>query len=261
MLKALDDFLNHKESSPKLSNQQLDALEHYLDSHAAQNAMHMEVLDGFLCALITSPSPVNAEEYLPVIFGGKMPEFKSQEESDQIMGALAQHWEHIDSVLKRNDEILSVPVRRSGRKMQCKRMGIRLHSGNGHAPRQLERNGRNRQARPGRLADPCSDAVLRIHSGNFGPPAHSCGRTRRTGHKDDFQSGLADLRTFRGSTRKKTVGRPRCIEIRKKEQIEICPFSFVRRFSTDYIRRHGLPVSRLPVPARYCWRNNVRSRF
>lgn len=104
MLKALDDFLNHKESSPKLSNQQLDALEHYLDSHAAQNAMHMEVLDGFLCALITSPSPVNAEEYLPVIFGGKMPEFKSQEESDQIMGALAQHWEHIDSVLKRNDE-------------------------------------------------------------------------------------------------------------------------------------------------------------
>ena len=104
MLKALDDFLNHKESSPKLSNQQLDALEHYLDSHAAQNAMHMEGLDGFLCALITSPSPVNAEEYLPVIFGGKMPEFKSQEESDQIMGALAQHWEHIDSVLKRNDE-------------------------------------------------------------------------------------------------------------------------------------------------------------
>lgn len=104
MLKALDDFLNHKEASPKLSNQQLDALEHYLDSHAAQNAMHMEVLDGFLCALITSPSPVHAEEYLPVIFGGKMPEFKSHEESDQIMGALAQHWEHIDSVLKRNDE-------------------------------------------------------------------------------------------------------------------------------------------------------------
>ena len=31
MLSALDDFLNHKETSPKLSNQQLDALEHYLD--------------------------------------------------------------------------------------------------------------------------------------------------------------------------------------------------------------------------------------
>ena len=104
MLSALDDVLNHKETSPKLSNQQLDALEHYLDSHASENAMHMEVLDGFLCALITSPVPVSAKEYLPVIFGGKMPEFKNQEESDQIMGALAQHWEHIDSVLKRNDE-------------------------------------------------------------------------------------------------------------------------------------------------------------
>ena len=34
----------------------------------------------------------------------RMPEFKSQEESDQIMGALAQHWEHIDSILRRNDE-------------------------------------------------------------------------------------------------------------------------------------------------------------
>ncbi len=104
MLSALDDFLNHKETSPKLSNQQLDALEYYLDSHAAQNAMHMEVLDGFLCALITSPVPVSPEEYLPRIFGGKMPEFKSQQESDMVMGALAQHWEHIDSVLKRGDE-------------------------------------------------------------------------------------------------------------------------------------------------------------
>ena len=82
MLSALDDFLNHKETSPKLSNQQLDALEYYLDSHASQNAMHMEVLDGFLCALITSPVPVSPEEYLPRIFGGKMPEFKSQQESD-----------------------------------------------------------------------------------------------------------------------------------------------------------------------------------
>ena len=104
MLGALDDFLNHKETSPKLSNQQLDALEHYLDAHASQNVMHMEILDGFLCALITSPVPVSADRYLPVIFGGNMPVFKTQQESDQIMGALAQHWEHIDSVLKRNNE-------------------------------------------------------------------------------------------------------------------------------------------------------------
>ncbi len=104
MLSALNDFLDHKETSPKLSNQQLDALEHYLDSHASQNVMHMEILDGFLCALITGPGSISAEEYLPTIFGGKMPQFKNQEESDQIMSTLAQHWEYIDSVLKRNDE-------------------------------------------------------------------------------------------------------------------------------------------------------------
>lgn len=50
--------------------------------------MHLEVLDGFISALITSPSPVSPEEYLPYIFGGKMPEFKNQEEADEIMGAL-----------------------------------------------------------------------------------------------------------------------------------------------------------------------------
>ncbi len=100
----LDDFLNFKETTPTLSDKQLDALEHYLDSRAAQNAMHMEVLDGFLCALITGPVPVRPEEYLPYIFGGKMPEFSSQEQSDEIMGALAQHWSYIESVLKRGNE-------------------------------------------------------------------------------------------------------------------------------------------------------------
>lgn len=101
---VLDDFLNFKEPSAKLTDKQMDALERYLDARASQNAMHLEVLDGFLCALITSPSPASPEEYLPYIFGGKMPDFKNQEEADEIMGALKQHWEHIESVLKRNDE-------------------------------------------------------------------------------------------------------------------------------------------------------------
>ncbi len=104
ILSDLDDFLNFNDQSAKLTDKQMDALERYLDAHAAQNAMHLEVLDGFLCALITSPSPVSPEEYLPYIFGGKMPEFKNQEEADEIMGALKQHWEYIESVLKRNNE-------------------------------------------------------------------------------------------------------------------------------------------------------------
>ncbi len=103
-LSALDDFLNFKEPSAKLTDKQMDALERYLDARASQNAMHLEVLDGFLCALICSPEPVSPEEYLPYIFGGKMPDFKNQEEADEIMGALKQHWEHIESILKRNDE-------------------------------------------------------------------------------------------------------------------------------------------------------------
>ena len=104
VLSNLDDFLNFNDQSAKLSDKQMDALERYLDSHAAQNAMHLEVLDGFFCALITGSAHVPAEEYLPYIFGGKMPEFKNQEEADEIMAALKQHWEYIESTLKRNNE-------------------------------------------------------------------------------------------------------------------------------------------------------------
>ena len=93
----LDDFLNPKEPSPKLSNKQLDALEAFLD--AQENTMHLELLDGFLCALITGPNKVTPKDYLPKIFGGKMPNFKSQQEENEILGYIAQHWEHIHSLV------------------------------------------------------------------------------------------------------------------------------------------------------------------
>lgn len=193
MLSALDDFLNHKETSPKLSNQQLDALEYYLDSHAAQNAMHMEVLDGFLCALITSPVPVSPEEYLPRIFGGKMPEFKSQQESDMVMGALAQHWEHIDSVLKRGDEYYPFLYADPDGKCGANEWAYGFILGMDMQPRQLEGNGRGQQT--GRPADPDTDALFRIHSRSVRLPANPCGGKRRTGYQNDFQSPL-DLRAL-----------------------------------------------------------------
>ena len=64
ILSDLDDFLNFNDQSAKLTDKQMDALERYLDAHAAQNAMHLEVLDGFLCALITSPSPVDRKRHV-----------------------------------------------------------------------------------------------------------------------------------------------------------------------------------------------------
>lgn len=94
----LDSFLNPKEPSPKLSNNQMDLLEKFLDAN--EKTMHLEVLDGFLCALITGPDTVNPDEYLPCIFGGKMPVFQSEEQSNEILGALSQHWEHIHSLVK-----------------------------------------------------------------------------------------------------------------------------------------------------------------
>ena len=62
LVSALDDFLNNNEPSPKLSDKQIDALERFLDARATDNAMHLEVLDGFLCALIVSPVVIPSED-------------------------------------------------------------------------------------------------------------------------------------------------------------------------------------------------------
>lgn len=97
-IEDLDSFLNPKAPSPKLSNNQMDMLEKFLDAH--ENAMHLEVLDGFFCALIAGPDAVNPDEYLPRIFGGKMPVFQSEQQSNEILSALSQHWEHIHSLVK-----------------------------------------------------------------------------------------------------------------------------------------------------------------
>lgn len=94
-------FLNgpvEQEQAPAdISDQAFDALDAYL---LANTEMDIEVLDGFLCALIVSPSVVPASEYLPVIFGGDEMKFKTNEEAVMITDAITTHWKHIEGKLK-----------------------------------------------------------------------------------------------------------------------------------------------------------------
>jgi len=83
--------------TPGLSEEKIDMVQDFLDT--IPNAMHFEHIDGFFCALICSPEPVPSSEYLPYIFGGEMPRFQSTEQAEAIIGALTEHWQHIDKSL------------------------------------------------------------------------------------------------------------------------------------------------------------------
>ncbi len=91
-------FLKGPEQAPAdISNEAFEALDAYL---LANTEMDIEILDGFLCALIVSPSVVPAAEYLPTIFGGYEMKFKTNEEATLITEAISNHWKHIEGMLK-----------------------------------------------------------------------------------------------------------------------------------------------------------------
>ena len=101
-------------SSPRreaLSEAELDQLSDFLDSLTSPDAMDLETLDGFFCALIAGPEMVMPSEYLPVIWGGELPDenaFASIEEANAILQLIMRHWNAIIADLEA--EIVYVPV-------------------------------------------------------------------------------------------------------------------------------------------------------
>lgn len=80
-----------------VDDEKIDMVQEFLDT--LPNAMHFEHIDGFFCALICGPTAVPPGEFLPYIFGGDMPNFQSQEQADDVMTALTEHWQHIAETL------------------------------------------------------------------------------------------------------------------------------------------------------------------
>jgi uncharacterized protein len=75
-------------SRAPLSEAELDRLSDFLGSLTNSDAMDLETLDGFLCAIIAGPEMVMPSEYLPVIWGGELPDenaFASMEEANSIL--------------------------------------------------------------------------------------------------------------------------------------------------------------------------------
>lgn len=93
-----------------LSDADLDALAGFLGNNTNPDALTLEGLDGLFCALISSPESVPPHEYLPVIWGGDLPDesaFASVEEANAHMSLIMRYWNSIIADLER--ESIHIP--------------------------------------------------------------------------------------------------------------------------------------------------------
>ena len=86
-------FMIKKDNFPAVD---LDKLEKFLLSDkTADDCMMLSDIDGFLTAAAIGPEPINPSEWLPVIFGGRMPAFSNTQEAEEIIGMLMTRYNEI----------------------------------------------------------------------------------------------------------------------------------------------------------------------
>ena len=95
-----------------LTEAELQRLEDMLYDLNSGEAMSLEEMDGFFCALICSPEVVPPSEYLPHVWGSDDPEqsgFSSIEEAREALELISRHWNAIAASLLR-DEVYPVLI-------------------------------------------------------------------------------------------------------------------------------------------------------
>jgi uncharacterized protein len=81
-----------------LTDEEFARLATFLGGIRNGKALTLEGLDGFFCALVAGPDRVLPSEYLPVVWGGELPDenaFESMEDANAIVGLMLQHWNAI----------------------------------------------------------------------------------------------------------------------------------------------------------------------
>ena len=79
-----------------LTDAELDELEAFLASDAVpQDCMDLEMLDGYLCAIVSGPEVVQPSEWLPGVWseGGRAatPAYTSSDQAQRVMGLILRH--------------------------------------------------------------------------------------------------------------------------------------------------------------------------
>jgi uncharacterized protein len=98
-------------SAQPLTDAEFDRLAEVLQRCGGKHAMNMEMLDGFLAALICGPETVLPSEYLPKIWGGDQtnePTFDTQSVVREFVSLIMRHWNAICHNLQSGDEFLPV---------------------------------------------------------------------------------------------------------------------------------------------------------
>jgi uncharacterized protein len=82
----------------------LDALDAYLVSDdAPENSMGLSDLDGFLTGIVVGPGLALPSEWLPVIWDGKQPQFRSEHEMRTVLGTIMGRYNEIAACF--NDDL------------------------------------------------------------------------------------------------------------------------------------------------------------
>jgi uncharacterized protein len=89
-------------SAQPLTDDELDRLADALDRCGGKRAMNVEMLDGFLAALICSPETILPSEYLPQIWGGEgtEPVFESKSVLQELLSFVMRHWNATSNILE-----------------------------------------------------------------------------------------------------------------------------------------------------------------
>ena len=90
----------------RLTEAEIDRLDKLLCRVNHGDAMTVEELDGFFCALICGPELVPPSEYLPHVWGGALIQghgVSNIEEARDILTLLARHWNTIAATLLKGD--------------------------------------------------------------------------------------------------------------------------------------------------------------
>lgn len=88
---------------PTMTEQELDRLETLLSADCFNDeAMPLDTLQGFLCAAISGPQPLSAEEWMPLVFGEA--KYDTQKEWPELSGLLLKFHDRIAAALAEEED-------------------------------------------------------------------------------------------------------------------------------------------------------------
>ena len=87
-----------------MSEQEMDRLENLLASDAFKNeAMTLDILQGFLCAVLSGPEAIPSSVWMPLVLG-ESPEYESAEQAEEVASLVMKFHDAVASALSSGED-------------------------------------------------------------------------------------------------------------------------------------------------------------